>query len=141
MYGYTNYPNGYNGNYYQPQYQNLPQYSYQQPVDAISGRTVDSIDVVRGINADLSGKPSYYPKADGSEIYCKRINPSTGASVIQTYTLADQNSQNSAENQLFSAISQLKTDLSNEIIDLKNTVLDGLTMPSQEISSAKGGIK
>lgn len=141
MYGYTNYPNSYNGNYYQPQYQNLPQYNYQQPIDAISGRTVDSVDVVRGINADLSGKPSYFPKADGSEIYCKRINPSTGASVIQTYILADQNNQNSAENQLFSAITQLKTDISNEISELKNTVLDGLITPSQKISSVKGGVK
>lgn len=138
MYGYQGYTNPYN-NYYQPQI--AAQYGYQQSVDSISGRMVDSIDVVRGINADLSGKPSYFPKADGSEIYCKRINPQTGASMIQTYILTDQNAPSTQDTQLYTALAQFKTDISNELLDLKNTVLEGLTAPSAEISSAKGGVK
>lgn len=141
MYGYQGYMNPYGANYYQPQMSMSGQYNYQQPVDGISGRMVDSMDVVRGINADLSGKPSYFPKADGSEIYCKRINPQTGASMIQTYILAEQSGQDKQESQLFTAISQLRTDITNEITDLKNTVLDGLTMPSTENNFARGGIK
>lgn len=141
MYGYQGYSNPYNGNYYQQQIPMTPQYNYQQPVDGISGRMVDSIDVVRGINADLSGKPSYFPKADGSEVYCKRINPQTGASMIQTYVLSDQNAQNTQESQLFTAFTQFKNDISNELSDLKNTILEGLTTPSSQVSPAKGGIK
>lgn len=141
MYGYQGYSNPYSGNYYQPQMPVPPQYDYQRPVDSISGRMVDSMDVVRGINADLSGKPSYFPKADGSEIYCKRINPQTGASMIQIYTLSDQNGQNTQESQLYTALAQFKTDISNELSDLKNTVLEGLTTPSPQVSSVKGGTK
>lgn len=141
MYGYQGYSNPYSANYYQSQMPITPQYGYQQPSDGILGRMVDSIDVVRGINADLSGKPSYFPKADGSEVYCKRINPQTGASMIQTYILADQNAQNTQESQLYAALAQLKTDISNELLDLKNTVLEGLTAPATEISPVKGGGK
>lgn len=141
MYGYQGYSNPYSANYYQSQMPMTPQYGYQQPSDGILGRMVDSIDVVRGINADLSGKPSYFPKTDGSEVYCKRINPQTGASMIQTYILADQNAQNTQESQLYAALAQLKTDISNELLDLKNTVLEGLTAPATEITPAKGGGK
>lgn len=141
MYGYQGYSNPYNGNYYQPQMPVTPQYDYQRPIDSISGRMVDSMDVVRGINADLSGKPSYFPKADGSEIYCKRINPQTGASMIQVYTLSDQNGQNTQESQFYTALAQFKADISNELSDLKNTVLEGLTTPSTQVSSTKGGTK
>lgn len=156
-YNYTGYQPAYGGSYYQPQPQPITtaqygQYGYanqyqqpviQQSIDEISGKTVDGIDVVKGVNADLSGRPAYYPKADGSEIYCKRINPSTGASVIQTYRLVDYENKPQPEEQIFSAISQLRNDLTNEITDLKNTVLDGLTSPNIATSRtpAKGVAK
>lgn len=153
-YNYTGYQPSYGNSYYPSQPVNMPQYNQygygnqyqqipQQPIDEISGKTVDGIDVVKGINADLSGRPSYYPKADGSEIYCKRINPSTGASVIQTYKLVDFENKQQPEEQIFSAISQLKSDLTNEISDLKNTILDGLTAPSTNAPHppVKGGVK
>lgn len=152
-YNYTGYQPAYNGAYYQPQPVNTTQYNQvnptnqwsqpmqpmiqqpmQQPMDEIMGKTVDGIDVVKGINADLSGRPAYYPKADGSEIYCKRINPTTGASAIQIYKLVNAENKQPPEEQLFSAITQLRNDLTNEISDLKNTVLDGLTTPNASAS-------
>lgn len=114
---------------YQPTYQNqyVQQQQYQQPYDNdyLVGKIVDSIDVVKAINADLSGKANYYPKSDGSEIYCKRINPQTGASGIQTYVLKmDYVDNNSSSEKQYNI-----SDISKQINELKDLILENITRP------------
>lgn len=138
---FQNYPNqfGYNGYSQYPQ-QQIQQNQFQQPYqqyglqnDMLGGKIVDSIDVVKAINADLSGKANYYPKSDGSEIYCKRINPQTGASGIQTYILKQENDIGviTTEQQITVLINDLKQDIFGQIAELKNLVLDNITTPQQ----------
>lgn len=131
---------GYQNQNYQPNqqfcYQQNPYQNqqYQQqyiPNDVLGGKIVDSIDVVRAINADLSGKANYYPKSDGSEIYCKRINPQTGASGIQTYILRQEVDNNVSNNQvcneqISTMLTSLKQDLFGEISSLKDLFIESM---------------
>lgn len=147
-YSINGYPQPYNPVYFQPQTYTGQYFPNNQPImqsqpqsDEIFGKIVDSVDVVRSVNADLNGRPYYFPKVDGTEIYCKRINPQTGASVIQTYALVNEGSTQNQDNQFSSAISQLQKELSGEISDLKNLVVDYLTAPSKANTQPKGGVK
>ena len=69
------------------------QYSQQQPYNqmaqqaqtvGLNGEIVDSLDVVKAKNVDMSGHPTFYPKSDLSEVYVKRLM-ADGTSQIITY--------------------------------------------------------
>lgn len=71
----------------QAQYNQQP--TFNQPVQqyqtfGLNGEVVDSIDVVKAKNADLSGNVTFYPKSDMTEIYTKQMQPD-GTSRIVTY--------------------------------------------------------
>lgn len=71
----------------QAQYQPQPtfnQNSQQYQAFGLNGEVVDSIDVVKAKNADLSGNVTFYPKSDMTEIYTKQLQPD-GTSRIVTY--------------------------------------------------------
>lgn len=52
------------------------QQSLQQPVSqaqmSAMGKIVDSIDVVKATDIPMDGNSYYFPKADGTEVYCKQ---------------------------------------------------------------------
>lgn len=121
----------YNYNPYQAQYNSMnpyqerlaqlqaqsaqPQVYAQQPT-GLSGEIVDSIDVVRAKNVDMSGRPTFYPKADLSEIYIKQLQ-TDGTSRIVTYKAAmpevPQQTQQQTVNleSLNAMLRQLKMDI------------------------------
>src|SRR5699024_9568197 len=72
----------------QAQQQQFNQSQYRQQITVqqvgVSGEIVDSIDVVKAKNVDMSGNVTYYPKADLSEIYTKQLMPD-GTSRVVTY--------------------------------------------------------
>lgn len=133
---------------YQPaQYQQQNQYSqqqYQQPVQQQIQQTssepqfvmCDSLDFVKSQNVRMDGGSTYYGLTNGTALFCKKLNPMTGSSVIQEYRLVEdsQNQDTKAVNndQIYSAISQLQ----NEMTELKNIVMENLTAPH---SNQKGG--
>lgn len=92
-----------------------PQVYAQQP-GGLSGEIVDSIDVVRAKNVDMSGNVTYYPKADLSEIFTKQLMPD-GTSKIVTYKAAmpevPQQTQQQTVNleSLNAMLGQLKMDI------------------------------
>lgn len=134
QYGYQNNP--YNNNQYGYQ-NNYQQPSSQQPIiqqEILLGKYVDSIDVVKASNVDMTGNLTWYPKSDKSEVYCKGLNPNTGSSYILTYKLVQTEEPKSViqNNSVDDAINSLR----DEIVELKNIVLDTLTTPSP-----KGGDK
>lgn len=92
-----------------------PQVYAQQPT-GLSGEVVDSIDVVRAKNVDMSGNVTYYPKADLSEIFTKQLMPD-GTSKIVTYKAAmpevPQQTQQQTVNleSLNAMLGQLKMDI------------------------------
>lgn len=133
MYGYNQPQYGYQNPYMNNQYT-----TYQQPVaqvqqaqqtqqDVLLGKYVDSIDVVKASNVDMTGNIVWYPKSDKTEVFCKGLNPNTGASYILTYKLV--------QNEPTGSIEQLLSSLQAEVAELKNIVLESVTAPS------KGGDK
>lgn len=77
-------------NYNQAPYVNpmLQQYQnpYQQKAIAqnLNGKVVDSLEVVKAMDIPMDGQSYYFPKADGTEIYCKRWN-ANGTTSITAY--------------------------------------------------------
>ena len=77
--------NYYPGNFYQ-NYSYSPQYQPQQvaqPIAALQGKVVDSVDVVKVSEVPFGGF-SVFPKGDLSEVYIKSWN-SNGTTQINTY--------------------------------------------------------
>lgn len=71
----------------QAQYNQQPPYSQmaqQSQTVGLNGEVVDSIDVVKAKNVDMSGNVTFYPKSDMTEIYTKQLQ-SDGTSRIVTY--------------------------------------------------------
>ena len=71
----------------QAQYNQQPPYSQmaqQAQTVGLNGEIVDSLDVVKAKNVDMSGQPTFYPKSDLSEVYAKRLM-ADGTSQIITY--------------------------------------------------------
>src|SRR5699024_10008448 len=59
-------------NQMQAQYNQQPMVQQNQAM-SLNGEIVDSIDVVKAKNVDMSGQPTFYPKSDLSEVYVKRL--------------------------------------------------------------------
>ena len=70
-------------NQMQAQYNQQPMAQQNQTM-GLNGEIVDSIDVVKAKNVDMSGQPTFYPKSDLSEVYVKRLM-ADGTSQIVTY--------------------------------------------------------
>lgn len=119
----------------------------QQPIMGLNGEIVDSIDVVKAKNVDMSGNPTFYPKSDLSEIYIKRLQPD-GTSRVMTYkllqdTAEDTQGQSVTPDILNSMFGQLRQDLLSEINGVKDLVgtLMSAAAATSSSKSAKGGSK
>lgn len=133
---YNPYYNPYQQPMYQPpmqdrlsQLQNQYQATVPQPVYQpvhLNGQMVDSIDVVKAKDVDMSGAVTYYPKADLSEIYTKQLQ-ADGTSRIVTYRAVPQETpiqepQAVTMDTLNALIGQLRTDVLSEIGGIKEMV-------------------
>lgn len=132
-----------------PQAYPMPQMAQMQTVQPmhLSGQIVDSIDVVKAKDVDMSGAVTYYPQSNGAVIYTKQLQ-ADGTSRIQIYKLAEENAPQEAPAQpmtmdgINALFGQLRTDVLNEINGIKN-MLPAL-MPAVETPSPKttrGGAK
>lgn len=70
-----------------PQAQPMTQQPVQQPQDGgfLLGRPVSSREEFLAIPSDLYGRPTYCPDLRSGVIYCKRLNPDTCESTIETF--------------------------------------------------------
>lgn len=90
---------------FQPMMQSMqPQMQMQQPMQVpvfnqpimnnqlqgISGKIVDSIEVVKATDIPVDGSNHYFPKADNSEIYTKRWLPN-GTTEVMVFRKVDEN--------------------------------------------------
>ena len=57
---------------YQQSYPQNPQ-SYQQPINNLQGKSVESLDVAKAIDIPIDGSISYFPLTDGSAIITKQL--------------------------------------------------------------------
>ena len=104
----------------QAQYNQQPPYSQmaqQAQTVGLNGEIVDSLDVVKAKNVDMSGQPTFYPKSDLAEVYVKRLM-ADGTSQIVTYKAVqpeenkpDQAQQNVDVQTLNVMLGQLKAEI------------------------------
>ena len=115
-----NYFNQYNQmpNPYMDRMAQLQQYqqSLQQPVSQAQmsaiGKIVDSMDVVKATDIPMDGNSYYFPKADGTEVYCKQWLQN-GTTRILTFKPVFEDSTNN----LSSDTEKLKISISDEFTE------------------------
>ena len=143
-----------NPNYFN-QYQQMPnpymdrmaqlqqyQQSLQQPVSQAQmsaiGKIVDSIDVVKATDIPMDGNAYYFPKADGTEVYCKQWLQN-GTTRILTFKPVFEDNPNNVS----SDTEKLKIGLSDEVTDVFMKRFDELEkriddlMPKKTVARAK----
>ena len=108
----------------QSQYNQQPQYNQMaqqaQPI-GLNGEVVDSIDVVKAKNVDMSGAVVYYPQSNGEVIYTKQLMPD-GTSKITTYKATEPEERNSEQTKQYVDIQTLNAMLGQ----LKAEILQGV---------------
>ena len=113
-------------NQMQAQY-NQPQMVQQNQAMSLNGEIVDSIDVVKAKNVDMSGQPTFYPKSDLSEVYVKRLM-ADGTSQIITFKAMhpeetkEQKADTSNTDILNQLFSEMKQDIMQEISSIKEMI-------------------
>ena len=77
------------------------------------GKMVDSIDVVKATDIPMDGNTYYFPKADGTEVYCKQWLQN-GTTRILTFKPVFEDNPNNVS----SDTEKLKISLSDEVTDV-----------------------
>ena len=99
------------------------QQSLQQPIvptqtpvsNQISalGKMVDSIDVVKATDIPMDGNTYYFPKADGTEVYCKQWLQNGTTRILTFKPVFEDNPNNSSPD-----TEKIKISLSDEVTDV-----------------------
>lgn len=108
----------------QAQYNQQPPYSqmvHQSQTVGLNGEVVDSIDVVKAKNVDMSGNVTFYPKSDMTEIYTKQLQ-ADGTSRIVTYRAVQPEESKPEQAQQYVDIQTLNAMLGQ----LKAEILQGV---------------
>lgn len=141
-----------NPNYFmQPQYnpymqrmEQLQQYqqSLQQPLPPTQmsganqmstlGKMVDSIDVVKATDIPMDGNAYYFPKADGTEVYCKQWLQNGTTRILTFKPVLEDNPNN-----VSSDTEKLKISLSDEVTDVFMKRFDELEKRIDDLAQKK----
>ena len=77
------------------------------------GKMVDSIDVVKATDIPMDGNTYYFPKADGTEVYCKQWLQNGTTRILTFKPVFEDNPNN-----LSPDTEKLKISLSDEVTDV-----------------------
>ena len=77
------------------------------------GKMVDSIDVVKATDIPMDGNAYYFPKADGTEVYCKQWLQNGTTRILTFKPVFEDNPNN-----LSSDTEKLKISLSDDVTDV-----------------------
>lgn len=124
------------------------QQSLQQPVAGTQmslanqmsalGKMVDSIDVVKATDIPMDGNTYYFPKADGTEVYCKQWLQNGTTRILTFKPVLEDN-----HNNLSSGTEKLKISLSDDVTEVFMKRFDELEkriddlMPKKTVSRSK----
>ena len=122
-------------NQMQAQYNQQPMVQQNQMM-ALSGEIVDSIDVVKAKNVDMSGQPTFYPKSDLSEVYVKRLM-ADGTSQIVTYKAVQPEESKPVETKSYVDVQTLNAMLGQMKSEILQSVGGGLSEIKQMITPAE----
>ena len=130
-------------NQMQAQYNQQPMVQQNQ-VMSLNGEIVDSIDVVKAKNVDMSGQPTFYPKSDLSEVYVKRLM-ADGTSQIVTYKAVQPEESKPVETKSYVDVQTLNAMLGQMKSEILQSVDDGLSeikqmiIPPEQPKRQRGG--
>ena len=141
-----NYFNQYNQmqNPYMDRMSQLQQYqqSLQQPLPPTQmsganqmsalGKMVDSIDVVKATDIPMDGNAYYFPKADGTEVYCKQWLQN-GTTRILTFKPVFEDNHNNVS----SETEKLKISLSDDVTEVFMKRFDELEKRIDDLMTKK----
>ena len=119
-------------NQMQAQYNQQPMVQQNQTM-SLNGEIVDSIDVVKAKNVDMSGQPTFYPKSDLSEVYVKRLM-ADGTSQIITYKAAQPEESKPVETKSYVDVQTLNAMLGQMKSEILQSVDGGLSEIKQMIT-------
>ena len=126
-------------NYQQSLQQPLPptQMSGANQMSAL-GKMVDSIDVVKATDIPMDGNTYYFPKADGTEVYCKQWLQNGTTRILTFKPVFEDNPNNvsSDKEKLKISISDDVTDIFMKRFDELEKRIDDL-MPKKTVAKAK----
>ena len=130
-------------NQMQAQYNQQPMAQQNQTM-GLNGEIVDSIDVVKAKNVDMSGQPTFYPKSDLSEVYVKRLM-ADGTSQIVTYKAVQPEESKPVETKAYVDVQTLNAMLGQMKSEILQSVGGGLSeikqmiTPSEQPKRQRGG--
>lgn len=130
-------------NQMQAQYNQQPMAQQNQTM-GLNGEIVDSIDVVKAKNVDMSGHPTFYPKSDLSEVYVKRLM-ADGTSQIVTYKAVQPEESKPVETKAYVDVQTLNAMLGQMKSEILQSVGGGLSeikqmiTPSEQPKRQRGG--
>ena len=118
MYAQPNNPYADRMNFLQNYQQNLQQSLVPTQMSGANqmsalGKMVDSIDVVKATDIPMDGNAYYFPKADGTEVYCKQWLQNGTTRILTFKPVFDDNTNN-----VSSDTEKLKIGLSDEVTDV-----------------------
>ena len=119
-------------NQMQAQYNQQPMVQQNQTM-SLNGEIVDSIDVVKAKNVDMSGQPTFYPKSDLSEVYVKRLM-ADGTSQIVTYKAVQPEESKMVETKTYVDVQTLNAMLGQMKSEILQSVGGGLSEIKQMIT-------
>lgn len=120
----------------QSQYNQQPPYNQiaqQTQSVGLNGEIVDSLDVVKAKNVDMSGQPTFYPKSDLSEVYVKRLM-ADGTSQIVTYKAVQPEESKPVETKSYVDVQTLNAMLGQMKSEILQSVGGGLSEIKQMIT-------
>ena len=143
MYAQPNNPYADRMNFLQNYQQSLQQpiVPTQTPVSnqmSTLGKMVDSIDVVKATDIPMDGNTYYFPKADGTEVYCKQWLQNGTTRILTFKPVFEDNPDNVSPD-----AEKLKISLSDEVTDVFMKRFDELekriddVMPKKTVARAK----
>ena len=130
-------------NQMQAQYNQQPVVQQNQAM-SLNGEIVDSIDVVKAKNVDMSGQPTFYPKSDLSEVYVKRLM-ADGTSQIVTYKAVQPEESKTVETKSYVDVQTLNAMLGQMKSEILQSVDGGLSeikqmiIPPEQPKRQRGG--
>ena len=142
-----NYFNQYNQmpNPYIDRMAQLQQYqqSLQQPVSQAQmpaiGKIVDSIDVVKATDIPMDGNAYYFPKADGTEVYCKQWLQNGTTRILTFKPVFEDNTNNlssDTEKLKFEGFESVLTDISENVDSILEKINE-ITTPQKTNAKTK----
>ena len=102
------------------------------------GKMVDSIDVVKATDIPMDGNAYYFPKADGTEVYCKQWLQNGTTRILTFKPVLEDNTNN-----LSSDTEKFKISLSDDVTEVFMKRFDELEkriddlMPKKAVTRAK----